>query len=586
MITFKNITMKNFMSCGNVSQAISLNKNDLTLVLGNNIDLGGDGSKNGVGKSVILNALSFAIYGSALTSIKKDNMVNITNNKNMFVSLEFEKNGTKYKIERGRKPVVLKFYVNDKNYEAEETNENQGENRLTQQEIENVIGMSHVMFKHLICLNTFTEPFLSMRAADQREVIEQLLGITQLSEKATVLKEIIRETKDSIKEEEYKIKALQNSNEQINKSINDLKKRQKLWREKNTKDINELETAVEELKKINIEEELENHKKLTKYLESVEDKKTLEKNLNDLKSNLTKLNKRKSKYQEELKKLENHECYACGQKIHDKNNKGMIEEKNKSIKEVDEEINSDTHSIEEIQKELENIKITDKKPNTFYKNINEAYEHKSSISYIESQLKDKKSEKDPYCDQIKTLQDSGMKEISWDKINELTKLKEHQDFLLKLLTNKDSFIRKKIIEQNLSYLNSRLENYLEKMGLPHEVKFKSDLSVEITELGRDLDFDNLSRGERNRLILGLSWSFRDVFESMNHSMNFMAVDELIDGGLDQIGVESALEILKTMSRERNKTVFLISHREELSGRVDNILTVTKENGFTNYSFDE
>lgn len=585
MITFKNITMKNFMSCGNVSQAVSLDKSDLTLVLGNNIDLGGDGSKNGVGKSVILNALSFAIYGSALTSIKKDNMVNITNNKNMFVSLEFEKNGTKYRIERGRKPVILKFYVNDKNYEAEDTNENQGENRLTQQEIENVVGMSHVMFKHLICLNTFTEPFLSLRAADQREVIEQLLGITQLSEKATVLKELIKETKDSIKEEDYKIKALQNSNEQINKSINDLKKRQRLWKEKNKKDINDLEIAVEELKKINIEEELQNHEKLSKYLESLENKKTLENTLDNLISNLSKLSKRKAKYQNELKKLENHECYTCGQKIHDDNNKEMIEEKSKAIEEVDEEIISDNISIEKIKKELENIEIKEEKPITFYNNINEAYEHKSSISYIQSQLKDKKSEKDPYCDQIKTLQDSGMKEISWDKINELTKLKEHQEFLLKLLTNKDSFIRKKIIEQNLSYLNSRLQNYLEKLGLPHEVKFMSDLSVEITELGRDLDFDNLSRGERNRLILGLSWSFRDVFESMNHSINFMAVDELIDGGLDQIGVESALEVLKLMVRERNKSIFLISHREELTGRVDNILTVTKENGFTNYSFE-
>lgn len=585
MITFKNITMKNFMSCGNVSQAISLDKNDLTLVLGNNIDLGGDGSKNGVGKSVILNALSFAIYGSALTSIKKDNMVNITNNKNMFVSLEFEKNGTKYKIERGRKPVILKFYVNDKNYEVEETNENQGENRLTQQEIENVVGMSHTMFKHLVCLNTFTEPFLSMRAADQRDVIEQLLGITQLSEKAAVLKELIKETKDSIKEEDYKIKALQNSNEQINKSINDLKKRQRLWKEKNKKDIDDLEAAIDELKKINIEEELKNHEKLSKYIESTENKKKLEKSINDLNSNLQKLNKRKSTYQEELQKLENHECYACGQKIHDDNNKGMIEDKNKSIEDIEEEINSTTVSIENIQKELKNIEIPEEKPTTFYNSINDAYEHKSSISYIESQLEDKKSEKDPYCDQIKSLQETGMKEISWDKINELTKLKEHQEFLLKLLTNKDSFIRKKIIEQNLSYLNSRLENYLEKLGLPHEVKFKSDLSVEITELGRDLDFDNLSRGERNRLILGLSWSFRDVFESMNHNINFMAVDELIDGGLDQIGVESALEILKSMSRERNKTIFLISHREELTGRVDNILTVTKENGFTNYSFD-
>ncbi len=117
MITFKNITMKNFMSCGNVSQAVSFDNSELTLVLGNNVDLGGSGSKNGVGKSTILNAISFALYGSALTNIKKDNMVNITNNKNMVVSFEFTKGNTTYKIERGRKPVSLKFTIDDKNFD-------------------------------------------------------------------------------------------------------------------------------------------------------------------------------------------------------------------------------------------------------------------------------------------------------------------------------------------------------------------------------------------------------------------------------------------------------------------------------------
>jgi DNA repair exonuclease SbcCD ATPase subunit len=158
--------------------------------------------------------------------------------------------------------------------------------------------------------------------------------------------------------------------------------------------------------------------------------------------------------------------------------------------------------------------------------------------------------------------------------------------LLKLLTNKDSFVRKRIIEQNLQYLNSRLNYYLSKLGLPHEVQFQSDLNVEITELGRELDFDNLSRGERNRLILGLSWSFRDVHESMNTPIDFMAIDELIDSGMDSNGVESALGVLKKMHRERNKNIFLISHREELVGRVNNILYVVKENGFTSFSPDQ
>ncbi len=157
--------------------------------------------------------------------------------------------------------------------------------------------------------------------------------------------------------------------------------------------------------------------------------------------------------------------------------------------------------------------------------------------------------------------------------------------MLKLLTNKDSFIRKKIIDQNLAYLNNRLTYYLDKLGLPHLVVFQNDLSVEITQLGQDLDFDNLSRGERNRLILGMSFAFRDVWESLYQKINLMFIDELIDSGMDTAGVEGSLAVLKKMGREGDKNVFLISHKDELIGRVSNVLKVVKENGYTSYEND-
>jgi len=159
---------------------------------------------------------------------------------------------------------------------------------------------------------------------------------------------------------------------------------------------------------------------------------------------------------------------------------------------------------------------------------------------------------------------------------------QHQDFLLDLLTNKRSFVRKRIIEQNLSYLNNRLTHYLDKMGLPHQVVFQNDLTVEITELGRDLDFDNLSRGERTRLIIGLSFAFRDVWESLYAPINVLFVDELIDNGLDTAGVESSIALLKDMTRRRSKSIWLVSHRDELSSRVSSILRVVKEGGYSSY----
>ena len=204
---------------------------------------------------------------------------------------------------------------------------------------------------------------------------------------------------------------------------------------------------------------------------------------------------------------------------------------------------------------------------------------------LETQLTVKASETDPYQEQIDELRNTAMQEITWDSVNSLTSLKEHQEFLLKLLTSKDSFIRKKIIDQNLAYLNNRLTYYLDKMGLPHSVLFQNDLTVLITQLGQDLDFDNLSRGERNRLILSLSWAFRDVWESLYQQINLLFVDELVDNGLDASGVEGALAVLKKMSRERKKNIFLISHKDELIGRVNNVLKVIKENGFTSYAND-
>ena len=180
------------------------------------------------------------------------------------------------------------------------------------------------------------------------------------------------------------------------------------------------------------------------------------------------------------------------------------------------------------------------------------------------------------------MENQALQVVSFDTINQLTKILEHQTLILNLLTNKDSFVRKKIIDQNLSYLNARLTHYLDRIGLPHQVVFQNDLNVEITELGRELDFYNLSRGEMNRLILSLSFAFRDVWENLYSPINTIFIDELIDSGLDTIGVENAMSILKDMTRRRNKSIWLVSHREELSSRVDNILKVVKEGGFTSY----
>jgi DNA repair exonuclease SbcCD ATPase subunit len=684
MITLQNITLRNFLSIGQVTQAVDFDKKDLTLILGENLDLGGDGARNGTGKTTLIQGLSYALFGQPINNIRKDNLVNRTNGKGMLVTLTFNVNGTNYKIERGRKPNILKFYVNDIQDKASQ--DQQGENKETQLAIEKVINMSPDMFRHIVVLNTYSEPFLALKNNEQKDIIEQLMGITLLSEKAEVIKEMIRRSKDDIQSEEFRVKAIEEANKRVKEQIDSLKRRQTLWLKKHDEDLTSLALQYDELSKINIELELQAHKDLNVWSKQKEQQDTYNalvarstawqqkhdtdvsiahkayslkneydieselKSWNDLKdwlhddaeqksiaTNIDTLNKNISKEKKsieklvrETKELEDHKCYACGQDFHDDKHLEVTLEKttllentraelallethlanNKilvtvlgpkptpaykteaeairhsgdvsNLKKVYEDKKKESNPFSEQLNELTPI-VLGPQPVTHYDTEAEAIKHSSEVANILNQIDNKSQETDPYSEQVVEMETQALQAIDFEAINVLTRTMEHQKFLLDLLTSKDSFVRKKIIDQNLSYLNSRLTHYLDKIGLPHQVIFKNDLQVEITELGRELDFDNLSRGERNRLILGLSFAFRDVWESLYSPINTLFIDELIDSGLDTMGVENSLAILKDMSRRRQKSIWLVSHREELAGRVPNVLKVVKENGFTSYN---
>jgi DNA repair exonuclease SbcCD ATPase subunit len=684
MIVIKNLTLKNFLSIGQVTQAINFDKADLTLILGENLDLGGDGARNGTGKTTIIQGLSYALFGTAINQIKKDNLINRTNGKGMIASVEFTVNGDEYMIVRGRKPNILKFFVNSQ--EQQITDDSQGDSRETQEHIERILNMTPDMFRQIIALNTYNEPFLGMKVSDQRTIIEQLLGITLLSEKAEAIKVLNKETKDEIQREEFSIKGLETANQKIQEQIESLKKRQKLWLAKKSEDLQKLAEEYDDLSHIDIEKELQAHKDLTAYSanleklerynalvarqkvwqdkrdkeikelsyqlsslssvdidlelqahatlvahnEAIRNKETQDTKIDALVKEIAKEQKNKTKLEAELISLRDHKCYACGQDFHDEQHNQVLEKKEAALQECTDHLQSIQQELKELQ---ENSVIVPEKPKTFYKTEVEAIRHSSEVERIKQQIVDKESETDPYQDQInenivseigkmpkthydteeeafkhsskiqslidqiqkrdndvdpyseqiQEMQDHGIQTVDYNQMNNLARLLQHQDYLLDLLTNKKSFVRKKIIEQNLSYLNTRLSFYLDKMGLPHQVVFQNDLSVEITELGRELDFDNLSRGERNRLILGLSFAFRDVWESLYQPINILFVDELIDSGLDTIGVENSIALLKDMTRRRAKSIWLVSHREELTNRVSSILKVVKEGGFTSYS---
>jgi len=685
MITLKNITLRNFLSIGQVTQAVNFDKQELTLILGENLDLGGDGARNGTGKTTLIQGLSYALFGNPINSIRKDNLVNRTNGKAMMVTLEFTAHGIDYKIERGRKPNILRFYVN--NVQQKATDDAQGENKETQAQIEKILNLGPDMFKHIVALNTYSEPFLALKNNEQREIIEQLLGITLLSEKAEVIKTMLKDTKDSIQQEEFKVKAVEEANKRVKEQIESLKRRKGLWQAKHESDLTYLVSQYDELSHIDIEAELLAHKDLVIWNTKKKQQETYDalvarqtawqqkqdKDTQDLLNGIAKLDridivpeilahrelaeyniktaelaardkelarltkdidkedKLIKKLEAEVSTLHDHKCYACGQEFHDEQHAQVLSDKEQLLIEARVHATSLTNQWNELRQveifvaavkpkthykteaeairhgsDLENLrtKILEKEaeadpyaeqlkeltsvtvgpqPITHYDTEAQAIEHRSTVNNLLDAIAKKGEDTDPYTDQIAEMESNALQAIDFEAINKLTKTMEHQKFLLDILTSKDSFVRKKIIDQNLSYLNGRLTHYLDAIGLPHQVIFKNDLQVEITELGRELDFDNLSRGERNRLILGLSFAFRDVWESLYSPINTLFIDELIDSGLDTMGVENAIAILKDMSRKRQKSIWLVSHREELAGRVPNVLKVVKENGFTSYN---
>ena len=586
MLTIKELTVKNFMSVGNQAQAINFSNKNLVLVIGENMDLGGDdaGARNGTGKTTIINALSYVFFGEALTNIRRDNLVNKTNEKGMLVSVKFVKNNVEYVIERGRKPQMFRFYANNIEQNVE-SNEAQGENRETQVEINKLMGMTHSMFKNIIALNTYTQPFLSTKANEQREIIEQLLGITLLSQKADLLKEKQKATKQMLLEEKMRIDSMVTSNNKIQESIESLQIRSNAWAKQKNDDITSFKEAIAGLEKVDSEIEIEKHKKLQKRNELQTMVRSLEKEKAYHEDSLTKAENTVSKTNADLEYAAQQKCPTCEQELLDEKHTHLVDKLKVQLKESTDYVTKLKSDLAKIQQGIDDVGDLGRVPETYYDTIDEAYNHKGTLQDLKRQLERTEKQEDTYAEQIAEMKKSALQKVDYEKANELEDLHRHQDFLYKLLTAKDSFIRTRIIEQNLTYLNQRLAYFLGKVKLPHTVTFQSDLTVRIEELGRELDFDNLSRGERNRLILSLSWAFRDVWESLYQQINLLFIDELVDAGMDISGVESAMAVLKDMSRTQQKNIFLISHKDELVSRVNSVLKVTKENGFTNYAND-
>lgn len=602
-LEFIELKFRNFMSFGNTFESIKFDAFSIAQILGENLDQ--IGTKNGTGKSSIGHALSWVLFGNAIgNKVKKPNLVNKTNKKNMEGSLTFKKNGSTYRIERGRSPEYLKWFCQTGNTEVDLTDasEAQGENAKTQEEINKVLGFSADMFYQAVLLTPLTTPFMMMNTGQQRSVIEELLGVTRLSEKASVLRDLLRDTKQSIEIEDAKIKALQQANERIKQGFidqqNDLRKRSEQFQAKKQRELIDLSDAISGMQNIDIDRELKLHVDFKVYQDDVNEQSELknklssnEKELKAVQKDIDASNSRIVDLDDNLLKLDSSLCPTCGQHVHDSSDirEEIVQKKTtyqEKIRSLTTKKNILHTEIESIQERLSVPEIT-KPEQPFYSDIQLAHDHRLNLDALQTELNLKQALEDPYLDQLADLKDPPIQEIDFDTKSELCSLRDHQEFLLKILTSKDSYVRKRIVEQSLQYLNHRLAHYLERMNFPFEVKFQSDLEVTIQYLGNEYDYSQLSTGQRGRVSIGLTLAFRDVFESINSPVNLLFIDEVLDReGLCAQGVEQILEILKHMARDRAKRIFIVSHNPDLQARVQSSIKVVMESGFSSIILDQ
>lgn len=706
------------MSFGNVTQTIDLAGSSLALILGLNKDAIsngedgiGTGNRNGVGKSTIVHALCYALYGKTINNkISMSRIVNNINKKGCVVTLVFEQGGVEYKIERGRSPTYFKLTCGGKEKNDDNTDETNGESGDTQKYLDSIIGMSQNMFQSIVVFSATSAHFLAEGAAKQREFIEELLGLNQLSHKADILKNKIKLNTKLLDQEQLTINMHLQFNQKTTKQIDDAvasrleflntitkqisehetfigtinleklateietinknneiitatnKKKQlsnelssvitqhKAWEQSNAALCQSIFSKIVDLKTVDLDTEIFNHQEneqirykladLASLNTAIKDK---QKAANQVKNQIDVDAKIKAQKQSALvNEMHNDKCPTCGSAVDSEKHEKVLTRMAQDVIEVENRIEVSQAQLDQLNDEINalSLKINDMgtliQNDTVFKSLTEAMSLSNKISQLEAELRAAESASspyglniaylesqissivideikptqyqsvsaveqviykyqhsvnelkrlqsdntDPYISQIESLK-SSIYEISYTELDRLKKLIEHQEFLVKVLTDKNSFVRKKLIEQNTAYLNTQLKKYLDASGSQFNVQFNPDLSVGIESFGIEYDFEQLSRGEKNRVMVPLNLAFRDVYESLYGNINLLIVDELLDNGLDPVGIYNAFDMLYDLSA-LGRNVFVISHREELTNKASEVLLVTKEDRFSTIS---
>lgn len=571
-VKFQRVSMRNFLGFGNIEEEVDLSFEGTTLILGENLDKGG---ANGVGKTSVINAISYALYNKPISSISKEKLINSTNNSkntDMVVTLEFEANDHHYLIRRARGANSdTKLYIDEEDKTPDSV-------ANTDKAIQDIVGISYELFKRTVVFNGHDQAFFEMSAAQQRELIEELLGITTLSEKAESLKKLNSLLDKEIEVQAVLVLAQEKALGVHSKHISDAEARVVKWESDREQSLIRLQAKLEQATLIDFEAEAELLAELEILFNEI---KTYNPILSGAARDVKSISTDISKDEADLRHLRDAKCPYCLQKFED--SQAKIEEIEIRLEENKIKLIATTKLNDETKVKVDDLnqQLIDVKNVCHFASMAALNIEKANASSYEVQIVNHQHSTNPHVESYEKLLTEESVEVDYTKLDELKSEFEHQKMLLKLLTNKDSFIRKKLITKSLPFLNTQIHEHSKDLGLTHIVTFNPDMSCTITEFGRELDYGNLSGGERNRLNFALSFAFRDMRQHLHSEVNILFADEVDAGAMDVPGVEAIIKTIKKKAASENGLgIWIISHRPECGGRFDREMTIKFENGFS------
>lgn len=584
MIRFKTLKLTNFMSYGAIPTIVHLDSPGTTLLLGEDLDSSNRRS-NGVGKTTIFNALVYALYDRPLEDeMSKDGLVNHTNKKGMEVVIEFNKDNDEYEIVRQRKMKVgasgntTTLYENGIDISQDSRN--------TNAEIERIIGMPYEMFVRIVAFSAFQTPFLNLPVRhptlpNQTDFIEELFDLKTLSLKADALKEEIKDTNGALEGHLEKNEILKGEHERHKKQLETAQKRAVAWEQSRVLEIEDVKHKIEKLEGVDVDDQ----RQIYEHIQEMKTKKDEAHADWKMKTGqVEEHNKSIRILTTELEHLERGECPRCHQKYRDANlpaiHLGLENEK------LDLNVNSKYEEAYKAEYDSRVFELNRLQKTFQFKTLEELLNSKNRLEQLREKLGELELAVNPHTEPLLELEAVKLDEVEMVQINELNHTLEHQQFLLKLLTKKDSFVRKALVNKNIPFLNKRLKKYLTDLELPHHVEFTHEMTASISKLGYEMEFGNLSRGQKASVNLALSFAFRDVLQSMHDFVNIYALDEVLDVGLDEVGVQAAARMLKRKARDEKLALYIISHKGEIDGAFDRKMIVQMSEGFSSIRYED